>query len=507
MLASRGAVADASLWTDVSWNAPGSGSLCLLVGSAVGSEIASRLSDWIQRPLAGCVEILRRINRGMSGYGANSSASNSASAAAAPVGRISRRLAAKNAGYAEKRVAELEVATALAAQKAAAREARNPVEIARALCNAYLHTHRLQGLSLTLENTGGTPLQFYEKALETLSTYDPEIELNPKQERAVRTILLLLIASERGEATTKNQFKIVSDKVGSARLEEFLAQGSEQDIALAAERGGLAALFPYYQGVMERISSRGTTHRPNGKEYTQGEKLAMIEIIENLFKPKTTKEEIQENVVVIEDLGLDEEDFNYANKMLLDEDSVAAEIAAEEGGGEGGAGAGAMVATAAGTAAEIDPRAVSIYQFAKYVLIKYGLSPETAEGTAERMGNDTIGYIADRMDTASILDTNRQTIIREAIKLGASEEAAKHIAEYFVALLTGAATIEPIAVEGGGEGGMEGGRRRGRGRSSRKMKSHRSTKSKKSKKSRKSRKSKKSKKAKKSKKSRRTQRK
>jgi len=441
----------------------------------------------------------------MSGYGANSSASNSASAAAAPVGRISRRLAAKNAGYAEKRVAELEVATALAAQKAAAREARNPVEIARALCNAYLHTHRLQDLSRTLENSPrGTPLQFYTEALRTLTTHDEEIALTLNQERAVRTILLLLIASERGETTAKSQVKIASDKVGSARLEEFLTNGSEQEIALTAERGGLAELIPYYNSVKGRISSAATTHRPNGILYTQSEKLAMIDIIDNLFKPKTTVENIQENVGVIEALKLDERDFDYANTMLVDNDPVAAEIAAEEGGGGGGGeggeggGTGAMVAAAAGTA-EIDPRAVSIYQFAKYVLIKYGLSPETAEGAAQTMGYKTITYIADGMDTDSILKTNKQTIITGLQELGASEEAANHMAEYFVALLTGAATIEPIVVEGGGEGGMEGGRRR-RG-SSRKMKSHRSTKSKKA------RKSKKSRKVKKSKKSRRTHRK
>ena len=421
----------------------------------------------------------------MSGYGGNSSASNSA---AAPVGRISRRLAAKNAGYAEKRVAELEVATALAAEKAAARATRNPVEIARALCNAYLRIPSLQGLALTFENTGRTPLDFYTEALDRLSQYDPEMLLTAKQEHAVRTILLLLKASERGETTTKSQFKIVSDKVGSARLEEFLAQGSEQDRALVAEREGLAGLIPYYQGVMERISSPATTHRPNAKAYTQGEKLAMIDVIDNLLKPKTTVEKIQENVGEIEALGLNEDDFTYANRMLVDDDPVAAEIAAEEGGGGGGGGgggAGAMVATAAGTTAEIDPRAISIYQCAKYVLINNGLAAETAGDAAERMGTDTLDYIAGGADDASILDLNKQTIIRGATVLGASEEAANRIAKEFVALLTGEATIETRT---GGEGGMGGGRRRS---------SHKSRKARKSKKVRRSTKSKKSKKSKK----------
>ena len=424
----------------------------------------------------------------MSGYGGNSAAggSNSASAASAPVGRISRRLAAKNAGYAEKRVAELEVATALATQKAAVRAARNPVEIARALCNAYLHIPSLQVRALTLENSpGGTPLQFYKDALDRLSQYDTEMPLNMNQERAVRTILLLLIASERGETTAKSKFKIASDKVGSARLEEFLAQGSEQDIALAAERGGLAALFPYYQGVMERISSRGTTHRPNGKEYTQGEKLAMIEIIENLFKPKTTVEKIQENVGEIEKLELNESDFEYANKMLLDEDSVAAEIAAEEGGG-GEGGAGATVATATGTTAEIDPRAISIYECAKRILTLNGLPAEEVEKAAQTMGYDTLGYIAREMNNESILEENRQTIIRGSLAYRASETDANRMATEFVALLKGEAEITPIAVAGGGEGGMAGGRRR-RGSSRKSKKTRRSTKSKKARKSKKSR--------------------
>lgn len=415
--------------------------------------------------------------------GGNSSASNSAAASAAPVGRISRRLAAKNAGYAEKRVAELEVATALAAQKAAVKAARNPVEIARALCNAYLRIPSLQGLALTFENTGRTPLDFYKEALDRLSQYDPEMILTAKQESAVRTILLLLIASERGESPTKSQIKIISEKVGASRLEEFLATGEEHDRALVAERGGPAALIPYYQGVMERISSPATTRRPNGKEYTQGEKLAMIDIIDKLLKPKTTVEKIQENVSEIEALGLNEDDFAYANTMLVDDDPVAAEIAAEEGDGGGGGGAGAMVATAAGTTAEIDPRAMSVYQCAKYVLINNGLAVETTGDAAERMGTETLDYIAGGADNERILDLNKQTIIRGAIVLGASEEDANRIAKEFVALLMGKATIETRT--GGGEGGMEGGRRSGR--SSRKMKSRRSTKSKKSKKSKKSR--------------------
>ncbi len=444
----------------------------------MGSEIASRLSHRIQRPLAGGVEILIRINRGMSSRG-NSSASNSASA---PVGRISRRLAAKNAGYAEKRTAELEVATALAAQKAAVRAARNPVEIARALCNAYLSIPSLQALALTFENRGKAPLDFYNEALAKLSQYDPEFLLNPKQERAVRTILLLLIASHRGEAPTKSQIKIASDKVGSARLEEFLETGEEQDRALVAERGGLTALFPYYQGVMERISSRATTRRPNGKEYTQGEKLAMIETIEKLLKPKTSVEKIQENVDVIEGLGLDEEDFKYANTMLIDDDPVAAEIAAEEGGesgGEGGGeGGGAMV-----EAPTVDPRAVFIYQCAKHVLIHFGLSQEQADEAAEAMGKNTLTLIASGATDALILETNRYNIVQGAKDLGASEADAERIGQSFVALLTG-------------EGGMEGGRRRDRRRSSRK-----------SRKTKKSKKVRRSSKAKKSKKSRRTHRK
>lgn len=418
----------------------------------------------------------------MSSRGNNSSASSSAAASAAPAGRISRRLAAKNAGYAEKRTAELEVATALAAQKAAVRSARNPIEIAKALCNAYLRIPALQARALTLENTGGTPLQFYTEALDRLSQYDPEFLLNPKQERAVRTILLLLIASQRGEAPTKSQIKIASDKVGAARLEEFLAQDSEQDMALAAERGGFAAFIPYYQGVMERISSPATTHRPNGTKYTQGEKLAMIETIEKLLKPKTTVEKIQENVDVIEGLGLDEGDFAYANTMLIDDDPVAAEIAAEEGAeGGSGEGAGAMVATA-----EIDPRAISVYQCAKHVLIQFGLPQEQADEAAEAMGKNTLTLIASGATDAVILETNRYNIVQGAKELGASEADAERIGQSFVALLTG-------------EGGMEGGRRRDRRRSSRK--------SRKTKKSKKVRRSSKAKKSKKSKKSRRTHRK